>query len=83
LEFAGLFGPDKTVTAPTKKDPAKVLVDDVVAALLNLGYNKPEASRATEAAIEERAQNGLPAPDFGHLLRATLNRLTKASNRPA
>lgn len=77
LEFAGLFGPEKATPSATKKDPAKILVDDVVAALLNLGYNKPEAIRATEAAVEERTGADLPPPDFGHLLRATLNRLTK------
>ena len=77
LEFAGLFGPDKTSTTAPAKDPLKTLLDDVVAALLNLGYNKPEATRATEAALEERTRTGLPVPDFGHLLRATLNRLTK------
>lgn len=77
LEFAGLFGPDKTPAAVSDKDPAQALVDDVIAALLNLGYNKPEAARATEAAVEERAKADLPPPDFGRLLRATLNRLTK------
>jgi Holliday junction DNA helicase RuvA len=50
------------------------LRDDVIAALLNLGYNKPDATRATEAALTEKGSD--PLPVFHVLLRAALNRLT-------
>ena len=64
-----------------KKDPAASVVDDVVSALINLGYNKPEAARATDAAVDERAKAGEPPAEFAALLRAALNRLTGTSGR--
>jgi len=64
-------------TAPAKKGDARAtIVEDVVSALLNLGYNKPEAGRATEAARDETIKAGAPEPEFAVLLRAALNRLT-------
>lgn len=62
-------------TAKKKDGPAST-VDDVVSALINLGYNKPEALRAADAVVEERKGAGGPVPDFPALLRASLNRLT-------
>lgn len=59
-----------------KRDPRAEIVEDVVSALLNLGYNKPEAARATEAARTEMAGEGPSEPEFAALLRAALNRLT-------
>lgn len=62
-----------------QQDAAETLADDVVSALMNLGYNKAEAQRATAAALEEKTKAD-PAnpPKFADLLRAALNRLTKA-----
>lgn len=57
------------------KTGAEALVEDVVAALLNLGYNKAEAQRASDAALEGLIKTG-SSPDFGALLRASLSRLT-------
>lgn len=74
---AGLFGEGQKRPAATRRDPAETVVEDVIAALMNLGYNKAEATRATEAAVEERKKNDLPVPEFGHLLRAALNLLTR------
>jgi Holliday junction DNA helicase RuvA len=56
--------------APAKA-PAAVAADDVVSALVNLGYRKAEAERAVEAA----ARAGV-APDFGGFLKEALRRLT-------
>jgi len=56
--------------APAKA-PAAVAADDVVSALVNLGYRKAEAERAVEAA----ARAGAPA-DFGGFLKEALRRLT-------
>jgi holliday junction DNA helicase RuvA len=56
--------------APAKA-PAAVAADDVVSALVNLGYRKAEAERAVEAA----ARSGAPA-DFGAFLKEALRRLT-------
>jgi holliday junction DNA helicase RuvA len=52
------------------------LVDDVVSALVNLGYNKADAGRAADAALAE-VLSGTSAPEFAPLLRAALNRLTR------
>ena len=49
---------------------------DVVSALMNLGYNKADAERATANARDEKNKNGEAAPDFAGLFRAALNRLT-------
>ena len=51
--------------------PAAVASEDVVSALTNLGYRRPEAERAVEAI----ARGGAPA-DFGDYLKAALKRLT-------
>lgn len=63
-----------------KKDAAATLADDVVGALLNLGYNKPEAQKATDAALEELLKTD-PTPEFKTLLRAALNRLTGTTTK--
>lgn len=52
------------------------LLDDVVSALVNLGYNKADAGRAADAALAE-VLSGTSAPEFAPLLRAALNRLTR------
>lgn len=62
-----------------RKDAAGAVLDDVVSALINLGYNKPEASRAADASHEERVKAGGAPPEFAALLRASLNRLTGGS----
>ena len=67
--------PDARAPA-AKRDTASAMLEDVVSALVNLGYNKPEASRAAEGALDERAKAGEPTPEFAALLRASLNRLT-------
>lgn len=54
------------------------VVDDVVSALLNLGYNKADATGATEAALKEKSEADGKEPAFPDLLRAALNRLTRA-----
>lgn len=56
--------------APAKA-PAAVAADDVVSALVNLGYRKTEAERAVEAATRSGA-----AADFGGFLKEALRRLT-------
>lgn len=63
--------------AVPKKDPAANTVDDVVSALVNLGYNRPEAARAADGALEELTKKGTANPEFPALLRAALNRLTQ------
>jgi len=59
-------------------DGGQAVVEDVVAALLNLGYNKTEAQRAADAALAEKLKTG-PVPEFAVLLRGSLNRLTGAA----
>ena len=68
----GLAATDKT----RQKSGTALLVDDVMSALTNLGYNKSDAQRATDAALDELAKGGT-TPDFAPLLRAALNRLTR------
>ncbi|MGE5413542.1 MAG: Holliday junction branch migration protein RuvA [Syntrophomonadaceae bacterium] len=53
------------------KAPAAVAADDVVSALVNLGYRKSEAERAVDAASRSGA-----AADFGAFLKEALRRLT-------
>ncbi|HVK02749.1 MAG TPA: Holliday junction branch migration protein RuvA [Armatimonadaceae bacterium] len=60
-----------------KKDEEESLADDVLSALTNLGYNKTEAQRAAAAALDEKLKSD-PSPKFADVLRAALNRLTKA-----
>jgi Holliday junction DNA helicase RuvA len=52
------------------------LIDDVVSSLMNLGFNKADAQRAADGALEELLKNA-GTPEFAPLLRASLNRLTK------
>ena len=58
----------------TMKAPKLTLADDVVSALVNLGYNKAEAQRAVDSALPTLEGE----PEFKILLRAGLNRLTNA-----
>jgi Holliday junction DNA helicase RuvA len=51
--------------------PAAVAAEDVVSALVNLGYRKAEAEKAVESAT----RGGAP-PDFGEFLKLALKRLT-------
>jgi len=53
------------------KPPAAVAADDVISALVNLGYRKTEAERAVDGA----ARAGAPK-DFGEFLKEALRRLT-------
>ncbi len=64
----------------SKRDERTELLEDVTSALMNLGYNKAEATRAADGALAEKnsdAGAGAPLPKFADLLRAALNRLTK------
>jgi Holliday junction DNA helicase RuvA len=56
---------------PSPLAPAAVAADDVVSALVNLGYRKSEAERA----VETIGRIGAPA-DFGAYLKEALKRLT-------
>lgn len=70
----------ETARVKANRDDKAELLDDVSSALMNLGYNKAEATRATDAALAEKnadAGAGAPLPKFADLLRAALNRLTK------
>jgi len=51
--------------------PAAVAAEDVVSALVNLGYRKTEAEKAVESAT----RGGAP-PDFGEFLKLALKKLT-------
>lgn len=59
--------------APGAGPPAAVPSDDVVSALVNLGYRKSEADRA----VETIARLGAPPKDFGSYLKEALKRLTR------
>lgn len=59
------------------KDATQEVVDDVISALENLGYNKTEARRAAELTRDEKLKAGATLT-FPDLLRTTLNRLTRA-----
>ena len=56
---------------PSTATPAAVAADDVVSALVNLGYKRSEAERA----VETITRIGAPA-DFGAYLKEALKRLT-------
>lgn len=60
------------VAAPKKAPAAARVEDDVVEALVNLGYKRPQAERAVRAAHAETSD--LPVAE---LLRAALRRLSK------
>ncbi len=65
---------DKVASLPGEvpgKAPAAVAADDVISALVNLGYRKAEAERA----VDTTARAGAPA-DFGAFLKEALRRLT-------
>ncbi len=66
---------DKLATFPTAAEelPARLPVnEDVLSALLNLGYPRPAAERATAHAAQLH-----PEADFEHLFRASLADLTR------
>ena len=52
--------------------PAAVSADDVISALVNLGYRKGEAEKAVDAI----ARAGAPPEDFGPYLKLALKKLT-------
>jgi len=56
---------------PAPQTPAAVAAEDVISALVNLGYRRGEAERSVEAAAREGAQT-----DFASYLKASLKRLT-------
>jgi Holliday junction DNA helicase, RuvA subunit len=60
-----------------QREASESIVDDVASALVNLGYNKTQADSAARAARDEKAKDD-PSPKFADVLRAALNRLTKA-----
>ncbi len=53
------------------KAPATVAADDVISALVNLGYRKSEAERAVDGVAREQG-----TADFGEYLRSALRKLT-------
>lgn len=55
--------------APGHSTPA---ADDVLSALVNLGYHRPSAQKAIETAAEKLRVSGDPAPGFDALFRAAL-----------
>jgi len=57
--------------APPAGAPAAVAADDVISALVNLGYRRAEAERA----VDGIARGGPPA-DFGDYLKLALKKLT-------
>jgi Holliday junction DNA helicase RuvA len=56
---------------PSPAAPAAIAADDVVSALVNLGYRKSEAERA----VDTISRIG-PPKDFGDFLKEALKRLT-------
>ncbi len=58
-------------TGAPQEAPAAVAAEDVLSALVNLGYRRAEAERAVDAI----ARTGAPA-DFGDYLKLALKRLT-------
>ncbi len=62
---------ERFAAEPATERPAAVAADDVISALVNLGYRKGEAERMVEAI----ARSGAPA-DFGDYLKLALKRLT-------
>ena len=61
----------KLAAEPTAARPAEVAAEDVISALVNLGYRKGDAERAVDAI----GRTGAPA-DFGDYLKAALKRMT-------
>jgi Holliday junction DNA helicase RuvA len=62
---------------PAQKPPIDDLFGDVVEGLVNLGYNRNDARRATERALKESATPGSMAA----MLRAALNILTGSGSK--
>lgn len=58
------------------RNASEQLLDDVVSALVNLGYNKADAQRSCEFCLSEALKTET-TPAFAALLRAALNRLTR------
>jgi holliday junction DNA helicase RuvA len=65
--------PTSHVTAPSTADaqPA-VLRDDVLSALINLGYHRPLAEKAVDSALKQ-----LPGSDFERTLKQSLRELAR------
>ncbi|HSS44036.1 MAG TPA: Holliday junction branch migration protein RuvA [Thermoanaerobaculia bacterium] len=61
----------KFAQEPALQAPAAVAAEDVISALVNLGYRRSEAERAVEAAARGGAET-----DFADYLKASLKRLT-------
>lgn len=61
----------KLAAEPTAALPAAVAAEDVISALVNLGYRRGDAERAVDAI----GRTGVPA-DFGDYLKAALKRMT-------
>ncbi|MGH9316389.1 MAG: Holliday junction branch migration protein RuvA [Thermoanaerobaculia bacterium] len=61
----------KFAQGPTPQAPAAVAAEDVISALVNLGYRRGEAERAVEAAARGGAET-----NFADYLKASLKRLT-------
>ncbi len=62
---------EKFAAEPTPERPAAVAADDVLSALIHLGYRKGEAERA----VDSIARSGAPT-DFGDYLKLALKKLT-------
>jgi Holliday junction DNA helicase RuvA len=61
----------KLAAEPTAARPAAVAAEDVISALVNLGYRKGDAEKAVDAI----GRAGIPE-DFGEYLKAALKRMT-------
>jgi Holliday junction DNA helicase RuvA len=66
-QLLATLGAGDTRVAPPRSDE-----DDMVQALVNLGYRAPEAEKAVQAAKQDK-----PDAPFQDLLRAALRRLAK------
>jgi holliday junction DNA helicase RuvA len=67
---------DAAPGAPAAVSPQQAMANDVILALINLGYKQVEAQKAVKRALEESA--GGAAPDHSGLLRAALRLLSQA-----
>ncbi|HVS15272.1 MAG TPA: Holliday junction branch migration protein RuvA [Thermoanaerobaculia bacterium] len=66
-QLLAILGADPRAAPPPRSDE-----DDIVQALVNLGYRAPEAEKAVQAAKQDK-----PDAPFQDLLRAALRRLAK------
>jgi Holliday junction DNA helicase RuvA len=65
--------PKSHVTLPSTADaPPAVLRDDLLSALINLGYHRPLAEKAVDAALKQ-----LPGSDFERTLKQSLRELAR------